>query len=1443
MNSYRWCVEAVPPALRYPAGAPSPLRSNTNTSAPLPLLLQAIAMSIADAQAAAAAAASGGDGEVAGEEDDSHKRRRTEGTEGTEGDGATPMEEDASLEAAIAASMADAGGQNPFASLFTTAPPAAASPPQPQPQPPPPPQPPTQVSAHLNAASLAQAFASIGQPAAPAVSTPQHQHHQQQHHQRSRRETRSKGKGSGVPVQAVPSTPASCEWWKEGCTEEPDSSSLEFADATAALAALSGILAAPVAATGVPPPADSPPGPPLHVVFTRGTSLGDKVLDAVVKSRFTSGRLKNGTLCDELGACHSRAVSASIDQHVPPLGTRVRRKLAEYVLAQLEQDDGEDLYFEGGRKGGEFLDSLGRGECTAALLVDMLDATRDERRAGVWIEVMKRAFKALHDVPLDAVEGLGVPAKALDVLTDQPRLLSALSHALASEACDAQSLGSRSAEMGTRCVMGAGMSRGSVAMLSRTNRGGSLLESSCRAPEVFTRLKRYPRCAGDRERYVDIVRRGAKTTHDVLHGVFLKVVKLKGVHMDRVLAWMSACVGANERDKGAKATHRSGAFGDPTVPTDNFLVSIAAVALRFARPIADGATKLVETRLVDLAPLRRNWRHDWAADDTLARRPAAANENGRVGSSTPSDQPIAFVPESFYLAARAFTHALIPAVRRYEDAMHVLHQRAVGGANDGGENPNAAKNAAEVLADDADYNAFHDCASSALLDPELAGDACRFSLLTAHWLTRMARVPDEEARKECFGLIPEDCVKSLAEWVVFVLRHGKAEYLLNGSGDDALSVRTLVRCACELLSKPHLVRHPTVHAALVEMLQAMLIGEAGHRGGAGSGVLGVRGSATHELLVTSVLSSEDAKTTLCPALIRAYSVMDAVEGLDVDRDKFDKFHTRDVIARLLEELWTKDECVASVAELKDDDLFADFAGCVLGDLAYVLQDSLDRLTHIAEMEKAKADELAWNALPARTREEKEQFTRSQERTATGYLRNAKKTLQLLNLLASSTAVAPAFVSAKVAGKAAHAVVHFLEVLLGPKCANLKVKNPKKYGFDPKGLVLAIVEFTVRLDGVAGGFAEALALEDDYDAAVMERARDLLIKHTFGAAFLPPKMRDIIDAVERINDNGGGKSTTPGKLIGSVEVSDVLSPGAAPTDPQAASDALLAALGPEPDDYDWEATYKAGMETLGTFGEVDGGVPIRDFFSQFAKNSEDDDAGGVPSKAKQKKLARESAALYENQLPCEAGSSIFLRHDPDRFDRCRAVVTGPHGTPYSGGCFVFDVYFPAGYPEKPPMVNLDTTGGGRVRFNPNLYADGKVCLSLLGTWHGGGAEEKWDAKNSSLYQVLVSIQGLILVDDPMFNEPGFDGIRGTTEGDLKSREHNEEIRLYTVRHAMIAHLKKPRPGVGTVLTEHFRLRKWTVMREVLSWCVEASDPTVQKRMWDAARELSQLLAAL
>jgi ubiquitin-protein ligase len=67
--------------------------------------------------------------------------------------------------------------------------------------------------------------------------------------------------------------------------------------------------------------------------------------------------------------------------------------------------------------------------------------------------------------------------------------------------------------------------------------------------------------------------------------------------------------------------------------------------------------------------------------------------------------------------------------------------------------------------------------------------------------------------------------------------------------------------------------------------------------------------------------------------------------------------------------------------------------------------------------------------------------------------------------------------------------------------------------------------------------------------------------------------------------------------------------------------------------------------------------------------------------------------------------------------------------------------------------LTTTGSGKIRFNPNLYACGKVCLSLLGTWRGN-ATENWDAKVSTLLQVLVSIQSIIMAEEVYFNEPGF-----------------------------------------------------------------------------------------
>ncbi len=136
-----------------------------------------------------------------------------------------------------------------------------------------------------------------------------------------------------------------------------------------------------------------------------------------------------------------------------------------------------------------------------------------------------------------------------------------------------------------------------------------------------------------------------------------------------------------------------------------------------------------------------------------------------------------------------------------------------------------------------------------------------------------------------------------------------------------------------------------------------------------------------------------------------------------------------------------------------------------------------------------------------------------------------------------------------------------------------------------------------------------------------------------------------------------------------------------------------------------------------------------------------------AKERNKRLAKEHADLCTS-LPLSWSSTVWMRVSSERMDILQAMISGPDETPYQNGLFIFDSYFPNKYPNEPPLINLSTTGHGSVRFNPNLYNCGKVCLSLLGTW-SGAAGENWSSKTSTFLQVLVSIQSLILVPEPFF----------------------------------------------------------------------------------------------
>ena len=140
-----------------------------------------------------------------------------------------------------------------------------------------------------------------------------------------------------------------------------------------------------------------------------------------------------------------------------------------------------------------------------------------------------------------------------------------------------------------------------------------------------------------------------------------------------------------------------------------------------------------------------------------------------------------------------------------------------------------------------------------------------------------------------------------------------------------------------------------------------------------------------------------------------------------------------------------------------------------------------------------------------------------------------------------------------------------------------------------------------------------------------------------------------------------------------------------------------------------------------------------------------------------------------------------------------MSAGPEGTPYANGCFFFDLHL-HNYPQESPQVQFLTTGNGRVRFNPNLYNCGKVCLSLLGTWEGPG----WVSGKSTILQVLVSIQGLILVPDPYYNEPGVH--RKIPGSQQASEQYNATIRQHTLQYAILDVVQRAAQSILAALVD-------------------------------------------
>ena len=186
-----------------------------------------------------------------------------------------------------------------------------------------------------------------------------------------------------------------------------------------------------------------------------------------------------------------------------------------------------------------------------------------------------------------------------------------------------------------------------------------------------------------------------------------------------------------------------------------------------------------------------------------------------------------------------------------------------------------------------------------------------------------------------------------------------------------------------------------------------------------------------------------------------------------------------------------------------------------------------------------------------------------------------------------------------------------------------------------------------------------------------------------------------------------------------------------------------------------------------------------------------------------RLAKDIRDITKNSLN---DMGIYYIHHDTNMLKGYALIIGPENTLYEGGYFFFNIDFPPNYPHAPPLFTF-LTNDGETRMNPNLYRNGKVCLSILNTWHG----EPWSGCQT-IRSVLLSICSTIFVNTPLLNEPGI------TKNNIDYEKYNSIIEHQTIKTSILKMLDNcPIMHFKEIIQDHFNKNYSKILKKVNEKC--------------------------
>lgn len=301
-----------------------------------------------------------------------------------------------------------------------------------------------------------------------------------------------------------------------------------------------------------------------------------------------------------------------------------------------------------------------------------------------------------------------------------------------------------------------------------------------------------------------------------------------------------------------------------------------------------------------------------------------------------------------------------------------------------------------------------------------------------------------------------------------------------------------------LLRCPELVGNPHMKAHLVEIL---FIGSLPM----------INGS---EGFIASILSSN--KLVVDNILYALLDIYVMIEKTGASSQFYDKFNTRYYISVILEELWKHDVYREQLTYYSTDnvDFFVRFIARMLNDTTYLLDETFIELNliHDYQVETKKRT----RGLPAQTDEygndeELGNNLSMSERKARTYVSLSNKTMELFKLFTKQTP--GGFALREIVDRLAGMLDYNLSVMVGPKCSNLKVEDPKKYEFDPRKTLSDLYQVYYNLINEES-FLVAVARDGrSFNIKYFQKAKQILTTKTFTDARVIQKVMEFAEKAE------------------------------------------------------------------------------------------------------------------------------------------------------------------------------------------------------------------------------------------------------------------------------------------------------------------------------------------